>query len=89
MCIRDRADSLVSEVIDAGHDSLADSRKDGACQIIGVCRRTYLVEYNSCLLYTSKPPIPIPIVVQFRNASLVIVAPTLNPKKMVAAFMIL
>ena len=42
-----RADSLVAEVIDAGHDSLADSRKDGACQIIGVCRRTYLVEYNS------------------------------------------
>jgi hypothetical protein len=36
-----------------------------------------------------KPPITIPIVVQFRNASLVIVAPTLNPKKMVAAFMIL
>ena len=30
-----------------------------------------------------------PIVVQFRNASLVIVAPTLNPKKIVAAFIML
>ncbi len=29
------------------------------------------------------------MVVQFRNASLVIVAPTLNPKKIVAAFIML
>ena len=36
-----------------------------------------------------KPPITIPIVVQFKNASVVIVAPTDNPKKIVAAFMIL
>ena len=36
-----------------------------------------------------KPPITIPMVVQFRNASLVIVAPTLNPKKIVAAFIML
>ena len=34
-----------------------------------------------------KPPITIPIVVQFRKASVVIVAPTDNPKKIVAAFM--
>ena len=34
-----------------------------------------------------KPPITMPIVVQLRKASLVIVAPTLNPKKMVAVFM--
>lgn len=36
-----------------------------------------------------KPPITIPIVVKFRNASAVMVAPTDNPKKMVAAFMML
>ena len=36
-----------------------------------------------------KPPITIPIVVKFRNASVVMVAPTDNPKKMVAAFMML
>ena len=36
-----------------------------------------------------KPPITIPMVVQFRNASLVIVAPTLSPKKIVAAFIML
>ena len=35
------------------------------------------------------PPITIPIVVQLRNASAVIVAPTDSPRKMVAAFMIL
>ena len=34
-------------------------------------------------------PITIPIVVKFRNASAVMVAPTDNPKKMVAAFMML
>ena len=36
-----------------------------------------------------KPPITIPIVVQFKNASMVMVAPTEMPKKMVAAFMML
>ena len=35
-----------------------------------------------------KPPITIPIVVKFRNASAVMVAPTDNPKKMVAAFIL-
>lgn len=35
------------------------------------------------------PPITMPIVVQFRNASEVIVAPTERPKKMVAVFMML
>ena len=35
------------------------------------------------------PPITIPIVVQLRNASAVIVAPTDSPRKMVAAFMML
>ena len=36
-----------------------------------------------------KPPITIPIVVRFKNASVVMVAPTDNPRKIVAAFMIL
>ena len=36
-----------------------------------------------------KPPITIPIVVRFKNASDVMVAPTDNPRKIVAAFMML
>ena len=36
-----------------------------------------------------KPPITIPMVVQFKKASTVMVAPTQRPKKMVAAFMML
>ena len=36
-----------------------------------------------------KPPITIPIVVRFKNASVVMVAPTDNPRKIVAAFMML
>ena len=36
-----------------------------------------------------KPPTTMPIVVQLRNASLVMVAPTLSPRKMVAAFIML
>ena len=35
------------------------------------------------------PPITIPMVVQFKKASLVMVAPTLSPRKIVAAFIIL
>ena len=36
-----------------------------------------------------KPPTTIPIVVQFKKASVVMVAPTESPRKMVAAFMML
>ena len=36
-----------------------------------------------------KPPITMPIVVQFRKASLVMVAPTLSPRNIVAAFIML
>ena len=36
-----------------------------------------------------KPPITMPIVVRFKNASVVMVAPTDNPRKIVAAFMML
>ena len=39
--------SLVAEMINTGDDALIDSRKDGTCQIVGISRRTALVENNS------------------------------------------
>ena len=39
--------SLVAEMINTGDDALIDSRKDGTCQIVGISRRTDLVENNS------------------------------------------
>ena len=41
-----RAHTLVAEMIDTGNNPPVDSRKNGTCQIIGICRCAYLVEDN-------------------------------------------
>ena len=42
-----RADAFVAEVVDAGHDAVADGGVDGACQVACVGGGAYLVEHHA------------------------------------------